>query len=374
MPIRAFRAGTAPILLLLLALAGCGGSEEALPARGGPPGRSGPAAVEAALVEKGTIARQVNVSGVVEPIRTIGINSQLAGALLEVPVEAGDYVREGQVLARIDDRELAVQEASAEANYNVAQAAFERAEQLMDRQVITVAEYERERTAFAVAEAALEQIRTRRAYATVVAPVSGIILEKSVEQGDIVGAQSRLFTIGDVSTLVVRVPVSELDVVALSVGDRVSVALDAYPGQAITGQIRRIFPAADPTTRLVPVEVALEGASMARPGFLARVSFPIAEGAGVLLVPASAVVASQGGGRSVFVVQNGTATSRPVTVGETAQGRVEIVSGLALGDTVLVAGNTGLRDGAAIRIVAGVGADDDGPSLSSNPLTEGGEL
>jgi RND family efflux transporter MFP subunit len=352
---------------LTLVLTACGGDSEAAPnSGGGRGGRGGPggppggrvAPVETGLAETGSIAREVVVSGVVEPIRSVAVNSQLSGALLSVQVEEGARVREGQVLARLDDRELAAQEANAEAAHNVAQAAFERAEQLRERQVITIGEYERDRTAYAAARAQLEQVRTRRGFATVRAPVTGVVLEKRVEAGDVVAPQTRLFTVGDVSTMVVRVPVSELDVVALSAGESARVVLDAFPGRTFSGRIRRVFPSADPATRLVPVEVALEGegTSVARPGFLARVSFALGARDGVLLVPASAIVSGTGS-QAVFVVENGQAVRRTVETGMTSEGRVEILSGLAAGDTVVVTGSNSLRDGAPVRVVAGPGAE-----------------
>src|SRR5690606_32866294 len=154
-------------------------------------------------------------------------------------------------------------EASAEAAFVVAEAAFERAEQLRNSQVITIGEYERDRTAYASARSQLEQLRTRRGYAVVRSPLNGVVLEKRVEAGDVVAPQTQLFRIGDISTMVVRVPVSELDVVELSPGAAATLVFDAFPSRSFTGRIRRIFPSADPTTRLVPVEVALDAAGAA---------------------------------------------------------------------------------------------------------------
>lgn len=364
----------AALLALAAALSACGGEGEAAQeGRGGPRGGRGGAgggrtpAVETAIAETGTIAREVSVSGVVEPIRSVGVNSQLAGALLAIYAEEGVQVREGQVLARMDDRELAAQVASAEASYTVAKNAFERAEQLRERQVITIDEYERDRTAHAAAKAQLDQLRTRRGYATVRAPVTGVVLEKRAEAGDVVGQQTRLFTIGDVSTKVVRVGVSELDVGMLAQGQPVRIAMDAVPGGMFTGRVRRIFPAADPTTRLVPVEVALEGegASRARPGFLARVSFQTGAGQQGLLVPASAVVGAAGD-EAVFVVESGKAERRTVETGLTSAGRVQIVSGLQPGEVIVVTGNNMLRDGAEVRVVSGPDAGP-APATAAEP-------
>jgi membrane fusion protein, multidrug efflux system len=236
----------------------------------------------------------------------------------------------------------------------VARAAYERAEQLRERRVITLPEYERDRTAYTAARAQVDQLRTRVGYATVTASVDGIITEKNVESGDVVGNQARLFSIADVSEIVARVGVSELDIVELRQGDRVGITLDAYPNQFLSGTIRRVFPSADPTTRLVPVEVRFDAqsAQLARPGFLARVTFDLASSDDVLLLPVSAVLGAQGS-QAVFIVRDGVASRRTVTTGLTSQGRVEIVSGLEEGEEVVVVGNTNLRDGMSVR-AAGV--------------------
>jgi membrane fusion protein, multidrug efflux system len=365
------RAGTLcrfGVLTLALGLAACGGDGEAAQGGGGPgggqgrgggggPGGARATVVETAAVELGSVSRDVNVSGVVEPIRTIGVNSQVAGALLAVSVEEGTRVQAGQVLARLDDREIAAQERSAQAEYAVRAAAYERAERLRQSQVITLAEYERDRAAYEAARSQLEQLRTRRGYAVIRSPLAGVVIEKMVESGDVVGAQTRLFTVGDLSTMVVRVAVSELDVVNLAPGHEARVALDAHPGREINGTIRRIFPSADPGTRLVPVEVALrgEGAGIARPGFLARVTMALGAKPNVMLVPASAIVGGSGS-QNVYVVEDGKALRRSVSTGLTSRGQVEIVSGLNVGDAVVVTGNNSLRDGADVRVVSGPGA------------------
>ncbi len=362
------RTGVMGMMALALLAGACGREGAAEPPTGGGPGggggrgpggrggMGGPPAVEPAAVETGSIAREIEVSGTVEPLRSVGVNAQSAGALVSVNAEEGDYVQRGAVMARLDARELEAQVASARANWEVARDAFARAQQLRERQVITQAEFDAARAAEAAARASLDQLRTRIGYTVVRAPAGGVVTEKLVEMGAVVGAQTKLFTIAEVSTLVTRVGVSELDVGSLRVGQSARVMLDAYPGQRFEGRIRRIFPAADPATRLVPVEVALTGeaARAARPGFLARVAFALGARDGVLLVPASAVV-GQAGAQQVFVVVNGKAERRTVETGLSSEGRVEVVSGLREGEAVVVTGSNNVRNNADVRVVSGPG-------------------
>jgi RND family efflux transporter MFP subunit len=333
--------------------------------------------VEIALAELGVAARFVSATGTVEPIRSVGVNSQMAGALLQVHVEEGDAVRQGQVLAQIDSRELEAQLAAATASLEVARRTAERSQELRKEGIITVAEFDRDQTAFTAAKSTHEQITTRLGYATVRAPIAGVILDKRLEAGDIVGGQTRLFTVGDVSTLVVRVPISELDVAGLRVGDHVELTLDALPGRLLPARIRRVFPSADTVSRLIPVEVALTsaGARDVKPGFLARVSLRLDPRSNVLMVPSPAVLADPGGS-IVYLVRGGKAARTRVRAGGTFQGRMEIVDGLVAGDTVIVNGNNIVRDGGVVRVVSAPTLDsvvrDAGGRRTNGDTTNGG--
>ena len=342
----------APVFGALLLLSACGADPApAAGARG--PADSVAVPVEFAVARLDTAGRSINATGTVEPLRSVAINSQLSGSVLAVNVEEGDRVRVGTVLARIDIRELAAQLASAKASLDVARRTAERSKRLLEQEIVTVAEFERDEAAHIAARATHDQLQTRVAQATARSPIAGTVLDRRVDQGDIVPNQTRMFTIGDISQLVVRVPISELDVTALGENDAVNVRLDALPGTTVTGRVRRIFPAADSTTRLVPVEIALTGseAREVRPGFLARVELRLQPRVGVLVVPSTALI-EQSGGTAVFTVEGGRAVRRSVRRGEYYGDRVEVLSGLAAGDTVVTTGAATLRDGAALRFVS----------------------
>jgi membrane fusion protein (multidrug efflux system) len=327
---------------------------------GGPGGFNrpmGPTAIEVAVVRRGSVAREATMAGVLAPLRSVGVNAQTGGALLSVRVEEGDLVRAGQTLAEIDSRELRAQVRSAEASLSLAKSTAERSEALFKDRVVTAAEHERDQANLAAAQATLDALKTRLGYALVRAPTAGVITEKRNEAGDVVSAQSRLFTIADVSTLVVRVQVSELDISGLSIGQRAQMTVDAVDAASFTGTIRRIFPAADSVTRMVPVEIGISGPAVRqlRPGYLARVTVRLGERGDVLLAPVSAVVGARDA-RAVYLKQGDKVERRAVRIGQTSGTVVEILEGLTAGDTVVSVGADQLRDGSQVRIVPPIGA------------------
>lgn len=359
--------------ILVLSGAACGTNGEAAnpPARGpgggGPGGGGGPTPVEIALVERTSLARSSVVTGQLSALRAVGVTSQVAGALLAVHVEEGSRVAEGEVIAELDARELSAQVRAAEANVAFARSTAERSETLYRTRVVTSVEYERDQSALAAAEASLAQLQTRLGFTKVRAPMAGVVTQRFVQAGDIVGNQTRLFTIADLSMLVTLLPVSELEVPLLRTGAEVPVQVDAL-GRSVTGRIRRIFPAADSANRLVPVEVAIAGnaAPGLRPGYTVRATLRLDERTGVLTVPTRAVVGAAGA-QSVYVVREGRAERRRVRVGADLDGRMEVVEGLAFGDTVVTTGNALLRDGAQLRIVQPLSPD--APARAATPVT-----
>ncbi len=369
-PVLPIRCSLLPLALLTLAACGNEPSQAATAAPGnrGPGGRPVVTPVEVALVERMSMANTSLVTGLLEPIRTVAVNAQLSGALLDVPVEEGSRVAAGQVLATIDARELEAQVRAAEATFTFAKATAERSAELFRQQIVTAAENERDQSALASAEATLAQLRTRLGFAVIKSPIDGVVTMRSVQAGDIVSPNSRLFTVSDLTTLVVRLPVSELEVAQLRTGADVSLAVDALGGAAFPGRIRRIFPSADSVSRLVPVEVAVTGSatSQLRPGYTVRATLRLGARADALVLPTRAVLGAAGA-RSVFLIREGLAERRAVRVGPDIDGRVEVFSGLVHGDTVIVAGNSLVREGGQVRIVDPLAPD--APSRGGAPAT-----
>lgn len=335
------------MMLVLFAVQGCsrGGS-------GGPSGR-GPRVVTVAVdtVRAHDIAREVTVSGAVEPIRRVLVSAQLAGTVVAVRVQEGDRVLAGAVLAELDARETAAQLARARALLAQAEAGYARARELRARQLVAESELEAARAADGVARAEADLWQTRFDLTRVVAPVAGVVTARAVERGAAVSAQQTLLELADDSELVVRLRVSERDVGALAIGAPVALQLDAHPGARVGGRIRRVFPSADPASRLVPVEVvftAIPRGITVRPGYLARAAFAIERRDAVLAVPAAAV-AAQDSAHWVYLVAADTLVRRRIEPGLTSGGWVEVREGLAGGEAVVRSGHLGLRPG--LRVV-----------------------
>ena len=243
---------------LLTAVPACSGGGDS-GARGAqvPAGAGGPAGggraqpVAATPVVRRDLERTVQVAGAVEAVRVIGVNSQTSGTVLAIHAEEGDRVAGGALLAELDGREAEAQLSRARAVLESAQAKFARDSQLHERTIVTDAEFDASRSAYTVARSDVALWETRRAFTRIVAPTAGVVVAKQVEAGSAVTPNQRLFDLADVSTLVVRVQLSELDVVHLQRGATVAVRLDAYPDARLEGRVRRIFPSADPASRLV---------------------------------------------------------------------------------------------------------------------------
>jgi membrane fusion protein, multidrug efflux system len=346
------------LALVALGPAACssGGREGRAAAAGAPDADARLLPVAAVPVARRDLARVVTVAAPVEPVRTIGVNSQTSGTVLAVHVQEGDAVATGALLAELDAREAEAQLARAHAVLESARAAFERDSQLQAQAIVTNADLERSRSAYMVAKSDLELWDTRRAFTRIAAPSAGVVTAKHIEAGSAVSPNQRLVDLADMSLLVVRVQLSELDVVHLARGAAVAVRLDAYPNAPLEGRVRRIFPSADTQSRLVPVEVALgprpSGVDV-RPGFLARVEFQLDRRPRALAVPASAVGVA-GAAQFVYVVEADTLALKPVTLGVTAEGWVE-VAGVREGERVVVSGHTNLRPGARVRVSAPAG-------------------
>lgn len=335
-------------MLLLFALGAC--SKEATPPQ------AAAAAREAHLVK--TVAVQsenlsVNAvrTGTLRARREVKIYNQEEGTVTALPFYEGDRVRAGAPLASLDGALLQAQLDKAAATRRQAETDLARLRELVKKKLVADEPLVRAETALEVAKSEEALLRTRLGYTVIRAPFDGVVTARLVEPGDAVPRHTHLLTVADPASLITQVTVSELLLPALTVGDAVSVRIDALGEREFTGRIERIHPTVDPNTRQGIVEVVLAPVPAgARAGQLSRVTLNAAL-TPRLVVPFEAVQHDRDG-EFVYVLDgDGKARRRAVQSGLRLADRVEIRGGLEAGQQVVVKGFLGLSDGKPVKPV-----------------------
>jgi membrane fusion protein, multidrug efflux system len=341
-------------LLLLVGLAGCGDAPPtATIASANRAERSLP--VQALELAPRDLSRTLQLSAAVEPLRLVELAARTDGVLTSVLVEEGDSVKVDQVLARIDVREQQAELARAEAALAEQRSAYARLQRLQSANYVDAASLEAARAGLAGAEADRELWRTRVEFGTARASLDGVVIARNVEPGAAIGRLAPLFTLADTSVLVVRIAVSELDIANIIEGQSASVRIDALDTERLAGRVRRVFPSADPSSRLTAVEIELPDASArgVRPGFLARVELVVEARLDVLAVPLGAIAQAGSGEAYVMVInEDSRLEQRAVTPGATRGLWREITGGLQRGERIVASNPVELRPGTLVRIVS----------------------
>lgn len=353
--------------------------EEQAPA--GSSGARGPVAVEAVRVEQGAIEQRRELSGTLEATAEIVVAPKVGGRLNRITVDLGDPVRRGQVVAELDDEELAQAQAQAKADLAVAQARkvaadnalaiaernLERVAGLRGRGIVTEEELDAvEATklqadadlAVATSEitrarAALRGAEVRKGYTQVIVDWADgtherVVAARHVDDGTMVAANTPLLSVVGLDPLVVAVYVTEQDYARLHAGQAVALATDAYPGEEFTGHVARIAPVFAPESRQARVELEVPNPDgRLRPGMYVRAKVVLARLHAAAIVPRSALVPQEAGHAVYVVAEGGTARLVPVTVGVSDGERVQ-VDGLEGTEQVITLGQARLHDGAAI--------------------------
>lgn len=336
------------LMLFSLLLAAC--SEPPAPARKA----ATPHLVETVLVVPERVAIEQERTGTLRPVQEVRIFNQEEGRITELPFHEGDKVEQGEVLARLDDRLLRAQLARAQALRQRAEKELNRISGLAKRGLASQTELTRVETEQAVASADEQVLRTRMDYATLRAPITGVISARLSEPGNIAERYTHLLTLTDTRTLITEVSVSELLINKLALGQSVTLSIDALRdaegSHALAGTISRIYPSVDAATRNGTVEISLQAVPGARPGQLARVLLRTQE-AERLLIPFVALRRATEGEYVFSVDAGGKAVKQAVRTGLRVGERVEVLSGLQPGSQVVVRGFTNLRDGKAVTVV-----------------------
>ena len=339
-----------PLGILALALAGCGGSvAQVVEQPPAPPA----VAVRVAPVTDTILSRPITAAGTVAPKDEIALSFKVGGVIARLVPDAGDPVRAGQTLAELELREIAAGLAKARSAAEKAERDLARARRLYADSVVTLAQFQDAQTAVEVARADLEAAAFNRRYATIVAPSDGVVLRRSAEPGETVAPAATVLVLGSRARgNVVRVGLTDRDVVSVRDGDRAIARFDAFPGRTFRGQVSQIGAAADPETGTYGVEITLVDAGALAAGLIGTVEVRPARGAPTTLVPIEAILEADGTAATVYVLSaDGTrAQRRRVTIAFLDGNRVAVAHGLQGAVSVVTDGAAYLDDNAAVRV------------------------
>lgn len=333
---------------------------------------------------------QLNASGYVVAQRKAAVASKVTGRLVSLMVEEGSRVKEGQVIARLENEDAVAAREQAEANLKVARAnlegakaeleeagrTFNRDKQLLVKGVISRSQFDtsearfiRAQAAVSAAEAsihassaALRAANVALDYTLIKAPFDAVVLTKNADIGDIVtplgaaaNAKAAVVTIADLSSLQVEADVSETNLALVKVNQPCEIQLDALPDSRFRGEVHAIVPTADRAKATVMVKVRfIDRNPRVLPEMRAKVSFLTRTLKQEEEKPRTAVLKSavihEDGKKIVFLIQGDRVVETPITLGETFGEMVEVLNGTKAGDKVVAKPPKRLRNGSRIKI------------------------
>ena len=317
---------------------------------GGFGGQAAALPVVTADVVRETVSSFLVATTTLSAERSLDVVARAGGEVVEVLVEEGEAVREGQLLAQLDPSDARLALAEAQAHYDNIQREYNRTVELAEHGGVTDQELENQRYQVELRTIALERSRQQLTDTEIRSPITGIVGERSVEQGATISANTRVFHVLDPDPLLAVIHIPDASRQSLRAGQ--GVRIQAAGGVQATGVIDRISPVVDAESGTVKVTVELDGAGPAAgmlvPGSFVTVQVPTETRANALVVPKRAILLERDQS-IVYRVQEGVAVRTPVAVGLSAQDLVEITSGLSVGDAVVTVGHESLRDGAQVR-------------------------
>lgn len=334
-------------------------------------------------VAPGNIQSSITATGTIEPVTSVTVGTQVSGIVSKLYVDYNSVVKKGQVIAELDKSNLMSQLNSAKANLQQMQANLRKAQEdlayqhanfnryktLYNKGLVSANDFETALLSYQTASQSVSSVRqqvnaaqeevkraqTNLGYATITSPIDGIVLSKSVEEGQTVAASfstPELFTIAqDLTNMQVVANVDEADIGGVKEGERVTFTVDAYPDETFQGTVKQVRQEATTTNNVVTYEVVISAPNAnlkLKPGLTANVTIFTAERSGVLSVSSKALrytptketvghmkIVDGGGKSKVWVIEGNTIKSVPVNIGMTDGTHTQILSGVSRGQVIV---------------------------------------
>ena len=326
---------------------------------------------ETAKVEKQDIHTSITATGTIEPVTSVTVGTQVSGIVSKLYVDYNSVVKKGQIIAELDKTNLISELNTAKANLSSAQSTatyelsnYNRYKTLYDKGLVSADEYEsallsyrKAKEQVVTATQSVQKAQTNLGYATITSPIDGVVLSKSVEEGQTVAASfntPELFTIAqDLTDMRVIADIDEADIGGVKEGQRVSFTVDAFPDDKFEGQVTQVRQQATTESNVVTYEVVISAPNndlKLKPGLTANVTIFTLEKNGVLVAPAKALrfmpneallqkdetIEDVEAPQKLWTKEGNVFKAHKVETGTTNGMLTEIVSGISAGTEVLV--------------------------------------
>lgn len=325
---------------------------------------------DTAAVAPANIMNSITATGTIEPVTSVTVGTQVSGIVSKLFVDYNSVVKKGQVIAELDKTNLMsqlntakTQLATAQSQLNYQTANYKRYKTLFEKGLVAADDFDNAKLSYTQAKeqvvSAKEEVQraqTNLGYATITSPIDGVVLSKSVEEGQTVAASfstPELFTIAqDLTNMQVVADVDEADIGDVKEGERVTFTVDAYPDDTFEGEVKQVRQEATTTNNVVTYEVVISAPNAdlkLKPGLTANVTIYTAERKGVLSVPSKAlrfipqketvgkmkIVDVANAKNKVWTIEDNSIVAHKVNIGMTDGTNTQIVGGIAEGTKVI---------------------------------------
>ena len=338
-------------ILATLAVVSCGSRNGSQQPAGGPGFPGGPAAnvtpsVEVVTASKRDVTEESTYSSTIEAYATNNIMPQAGARIRKINVEVGDYVVKGQVLAemdrlQLDQLELQIQNDEIE---------YARLKGLYEEGGVSQSDFEAAELGYKVRKTNYQNLLENTILRS---PITGFVTARNFDKGDMFSMSAPLFTVQQVIPVKLLVGISENEYTKVKKGDTVSLTVDALPGRSFTGKVNRLYPTINAATHTFNAEVVVQNSDRAlRPGMFARVKVVFGTNHRVVL-PDQCIVKQEGTGQKFVYLLNTdeTVSYVPVTLGRHMGTEYEVIDGVLEGDSVVMKGQSTLKDGVKVIVL-----------------------
>ena len=300
----------------------------------------------------GPVQDRLNLPGVVRPWVEIDAVAEVNGIIADKKVQLGQYVKTGDVLAMIDDRDYQNSFISAKAAYQAADTSFRRLNELLKNKAVAQAQVDEARAHLETSRAAMANAQLRLDRTVIRSPLTGVVDQTFIEAGQYVNPGQEIAKILQIDKVKVEVGIPESDVDAVRQVKHFQVIIDALGGKRFKGEFNFLARSATNMARLYNLEITVanpDGEIL--PDMFTRVDIIKKEVSDGLTVPLFSLIKRQDGRQAVYLAEGGTVRLQEVEVGIQEGWQVQITKGVSAGDKVVVVGHRNLNDGGAVNVV-----------------------